>query len=508
MIQRRRYNNTSLFSLLCLGSISTVLAGSALLDASGNLRLISLPDSSAPVVAVVTSPGTPSTFTKANEEGLTYDDSGALVCQGATLGNQQSSSTTPLATASIVAGSLVLDGISLGDLEAGLRDSRHGRTLMSIFRAKLSHADDTGTPSKQTLILPVQGDELSSNEAKVTADLTSLFSAAAMECGSTQSFAALYELKIVPYTNPAEIMTMASNEAGEASGPLSEALTTAYSTAKKISNAQVSPLASEGLVMVGSVYSSQSRTVRAKLASWKVRVARGLVVDGFGSEAEKLLDTALKTYDTETVAAAGIALAAAYRREMRLKLQALVETGIQEAFDAQIENLEKSSLKRMNAQMLKTVNEPAETIMDANAAILRNEAFAFEAKVDDLEVPSLSLTKERAVRDMTGKLNDAVMSFPDSPAAKIKRTGKVNKVVKKDKKPGQGLVDLGLDLVAVLRPDGFGTFQGFAGYQLGGNSITVGVHNDADDPQTIAQFGGVRPPLLRVQPKIRMDVEL
>jgi hypothetical protein len=42
----------------------------------------------------------------------------------------------------------------------------------------------------------------------------------------------------------------------------------------------------------------------------------------------------------------------------------------------------------------------------------------------------------------------------------------------------------------------------------GGNSITFGVHNDADDPQVISQFGGVRPPLLKVQPKLRVDVEL
>ena len=57
-------------------------------------------------------------------------------------------------------------------------------------------------------------------------------------------------------------------------------------------------------------------------------------------------------------------------------------------------------------------------------------------------------------------------------------------------------------------PDGFGSLQGFCGYQLGRNSITLGIHNDADDPQTIAQFGGVRPPLLKVQPKLRVDVEL
>jgi hypothetical protein len=60
----------------------------------------------------------------------------------------------------------------------------------------------------------------------------------------------------------------------------------------------------------------------------------------------------------------------------------------------------------------------------------------------------------------------------------------------------------------VVQRDGFGSLQRFAGYQLGDNSLTFGVHNDADDPQTIAQFGGVRPPLLRVQPELRVDVEL
>ena len=69
-------------------------------------------------------------------------------------------------------------------------------------------------------------------------------------------------------------------------------------------------------------------------------------------------------------------------------------------------------------------------------------------------------------------------------------------------------MDLGLDLVAMLRPDGFGSLQGFAGYNMGGNSVTFGIHNDADDPATIAQFGGVRPPLLRIQPKLRVNVEM
>lgn len=268
------------------------------------------------------------------------------------------------------------------------------------------------------------------------------------------------------------------------------------------------PHIAQAFLSIGHVFHKQSRTVRARVAAWKSRVARGLWVDGFGKDAEGLRKKVLGTFDGETLSAAGLPLVAQYRLEMRSKLQSMVDTAIEELFAAQVSNLEKLTLKRFQNQLLKTINEPAETLIDSNAATLRKEFLNFENVVGDLQVPALGLTKERAARDMSSKLNDALLAFPDSPAAKIKRTQKVAKVVNRERKPTQRAFDIGLDLVAVLRPDGFGSLQGFAGYQYKGNSLTFGIHNDADDPQVIAQFGGVRPPLLRVQPKLRVDVEL
>ena len=49
-------------------------------------------------------------------------------------------------------------------------------------------------------------------------------------------------------------------------------------------------------------------------------------------------------------------------------------------------------------------------------------------------------------------------------------------------------MDIGLDLVAKIRPD-LEILPGFGGYQfLGGNNIIVGVHNYADDPGVISQL--------------------
>jgi hypothetical protein len=292
---------------------------------------------------------------------------------------------------------------------------------------------------------------------------------------------------------------------------LSLALTEAHNLVRESgvgSDALDPPYIASAFVAVGNAYEKQARTARAKIAAWRARVSRGLWIDSFGREAESLRKRVLGTFDTETLSASGLLSVASYRLEMRKQLQSLVDSALEELFEAQVANLEKSTLKRLQAQLLKTSNDPAEKVIDSNAATLRQSTFSFESVMEDLEVSPLGLTKEKAVRAMSSKLNDSLLSFPDSPAAKIKRTKKVDKVVNKEKKPSARAINFGIDVVGMLRPDGFGSLQGFAGYQLGDNSLTFGVHNDADDPQTIAQFGGVRPPLLRVQPKLRVDVEL
>jgi hypothetical protein len=268
------------------------------------------------------------------------------------------------------------------------------------------------------------------------------------------------------------------------------------------------PNIAQGFVTIGSAYTKQSRATRAKISSWRGRVARGLWVEGFGSDAESLRNRMMGSFDSETLAAAGLPGVAPYRSEMRNQLESLVDSSIRELFAAQVGNLEKSILKKCRAQLLKKLDAAPEDAPSENAAIIKSVSFSFENAMTDLEVPSLSLSKAYACRDMEAKLADEVLTFADSPAAQIKRTKKVSKVTSKEKKPGQRAVDFGLDLVAMLRPDGYGSLQGFAGYNVGGNSVTFGIHNDADDPQTIAQFGGVRPPLLRIQPKLRVDVEM
>jgi hypothetical protein len=255
-----------------------------------------------------------------------------------------------------------------------------------------------------------------------------------------------------------------------------------------------------------------TKRVQAQLAQWKARAARGLLVEGFGATATTLRLSCLAKFDGETREASGVSAAvASFRAQERQKLQTLVDTGITQLYGALVDNLQASSLKRLQTRMLASLKQSAQDIVDSNTQALRQESMTVETALADLQVPSLGCTAEKSFRTVTTKLNDAVLAFPDSNVAKLARKAAVTTTIvdkQRTKKPTQRSIDLGLDVVAMLRPDGFGSLQGYAGYNLGGNSVTFGVHNDADDPQTIAQFGGVRPPLLRVQPKLRVDVEL
>jgi hypothetical protein len=320
------------------------------------------------------------------------------------------------------------------------------------------------------------------------------------------------------YLNVSQLLSSAKAAAQALGRPSSPLRTALQEASGKLEGSKISsdmlgpPQTASAIVAVGDAYSRKARSARAKLAAWRSRAARGLLIDNFGAEASYLRQRTLATFEAETLCAAGLMAASTYRSAMRKQLRELVDVSVTEAFRAQVLNLQKQTMKRLRAKLLQNVNNndlgEAEGEMDNNAAALRAATFVFETSMDDLEVRALGLSKDQAVRDMTAMLNDELMKFPESAAAKLKRAKQVKKVVSKNKKPSQTAIEFGLDLVAMLRPDGFGSLQGFAGYQLGGNSVTFGVHNDADDPQVISQFGGVRPPLLRVQPKLRVDVEL
>lgn len=533
---------------------------------SGSIRI---PSHTLPTTAVVTSPGTKGGYYSAlNEAEADTDGSSQVVlacddshvyCRGAQLKGTSDPERAALATTSLIASVVLVDGITLGDVQ-DLANSRHARTLTALFRARLTLAVEE---APQSLLLGVSGDLTPDQERLVLAAVHMLFDAAAIEKKHSKSFSDLYTVEIVNVASKDEAQQVGSfcswwlvvlggilwrecemiieenmspeltlvrsfslppfpdpilppcsydqalAAASESAAPAAFTLSYAYNQVldSKVGAAALDPpFMAHEFVRVGAALQKCLRAVRAKVSAMDNRVSRGLWMESFGAVATELLDKKLAAFDSETLSASGLPLVAPYRRELRQQLKTYLEGAITNLFNQQVQNLQQASLKRFTKQLVQ--NLQSENANELNAAALRKESFYFETVVEELQVPALGLTKGKVVRDTSSLLNDALQNFGDSPAAKIARTKKTEKVVKKERKPSEPAWNIGLDLVAVLRPDGFGSLQGFCGYQWRGNSLTVGVHNDADDPQVIAQFGGVRPPLLRVQPKLRVDLEL
>lgn len=185
--------------LLCLGFRPTgAVAYTPVIDNAGALKLSNLPEISAEsgTFVVVASPGTPSSLLDAQDADVPLASSADyLICRGATLLGTSEADRVSLGTCSLVAGAIVLDGVTDGDLQAGLADSRHGRTLTALFRARLQFAEE-GPQSKQTLIFAVQGEEDSIDNDAVVKDVHTLFQAVSAEREESLTFEDCYDIFI------------------------------------------------------------------------------------------------------------------------------------------------------------------------------------------------------------------------------------------------------------------------------------------------------------------------
>lgn len=171
-------------------------ASTTIIDSTGALTRTSIPQSSIGngVVAVLSSPGTPSYFSSgdsANAVTLSSQGSGSILSSpGATLaGTSSLSKGSGAAAAASVAGSIIVSGITESDLENGLDDTRHGHTLTAIFKQKIQAV----SREKVTLIIAVPE---GSDESSVLSDVHAIFDTATAELGSEVDFDDLYDVVV------------------------------------------------------------------------------------------------------------------------------------------------------------------------------------------------------------------------------------------------------------------------------------------------------------------------
>jgi hypothetical protein len=222
------------------------------------------------------------------------------------------------------------------------------------------------------------------------------------------------------------------------------------------------------------------------VGQWQTRIGDGKLVGKFGERVQQLLDSVRKSYNARTVGS----LTVRDRAERARQLDLYLASAVSELFRQQLENLQASTTIKFRKSLVKLAASPEGLQPEEEQQLLRKALFDLLAETSDLEVESLGLSSAALQTQVSTALQALLTDFPETAAARLEEVRKVEKNTKKPpKRKGQRAVNIGLNLVGMLRPPGFGNLQGFMGYSTGFMGLPLelllGVQNDGDSPEVI-----------------------
>jgi len=467
-----------------------------------------------------------------------YNDDGSLFASPIATGACASSGTVLILSTS----SSTTTTLELADAYNG------GKLLTEAFRGEIAarsnsainddtdeEEDDDTTSSIQqriplTIVVP------STFEGDVRNVASVLFDAVVMEDGLSLSQLELedvYDLDIIVDDIDEAMQSTTAKMLANTNPPTRPSLSSSHNilshestTSSSIFCSNLSPTIAAATYACDESFSRHRRSARAKISQWRLRTIRNLPVDSFGKSASKVVRRAIDSYDRDTadVSVMVSSEASMHRLEARERLVRVLSNEVSKVLEGQVQVLRERGMKRFKAILLRSYDSSTGTgppsrgaearDRSAEGAMVDSAVSAFAIAAEGLRVRALNLNAEPNVEStFRNDVTEELENFPDSPAMRLRALKMTKAEAEKEKKqPKEDVgINVGLDLVAMLRPDGFGNLQGFVGYEcpqwLVPLKITAGIHNDADDPATITQFGGMRPPLLRIQPQLKVNIE-
>lgn len=273
----------------------------------------------------------------------------------------------------------------------------------------------------------------------------------------------------------------------------------------------LSPMQRRSLLNVEAAYTSGIAQIESMVNQWQVRIAEGKVVGKFSDRVQELLESVRKAYNARTMGT----LTVRDRADRARMLDDYLLTAISELFRQQLGNLQIATTNKFRKSLVglaassQVLSE--EDKKEEEQQALRKLLFELRASTSDLEVESLGLTSAELQAEVSTALQLMATEFPETAACKLEEIRKIEKSAKKPKrKKGQKAINIGLNLVGMLRPPGFGNLQGYLGYAtslLGlPLDLLLGVQNDGDSPEIMGEDREY--PVLRLQPKIHFDIDV
>lgn len=405
--------------------------------------------------------------------------------------------------------------VNLWRSDLGRSVASNVRTIKALLSEKLQEMDAEAPPEHRTPVLVVvhdcdPGADAAAVEGAVLEEIEAVWREVDRPIGALlEEYFAVQAMAIphpryhaVAYSAAMEALKskVASMEASTATAVFRERVTKAWRAVQEAGSMML-PAKSElvAVYKVDSAYGDVMMKAEAQLKAWRQSVGSGRVVADFGKKSSTLYTSSLKAFDTKTVRFSTTSM----RGTKRAALVALLETGIKELYSRQLTMLCADAEKSYKAELVKLLDN--DTLdEDSEANVLRKTLFAFEADATELASEMLKLGFEDEYEELEADLQEFSEKFTDSPAAQAKAVAKVDTKVKKPK--GERSVGFGLGLVGMVRQSGYGNLQGFAGYRAGPHTVTMGYANDASIPGAGPSLS--KPPLLRLQPKLNLDIDL
>ena len=273
-----------------------------------------------------------------------------------------------------------------------------------------------------------------------------------------------------------------------------------------IPRAIFSPSQRQSVYAIESAFAVGIAQSEATFNQWQARIGSGKVVGKFGSRVQELLDSVHKRFMEQTKGSVSVRERAQRARQLRENIESVANV----LFRQQISLLQTQITKQFRRSLISLAisggNSEDEAKSEAQSKEeeqqVRKALFDFRALALELEVESIGLVSNAAQTELSTALQTMATEFPESSFGRLEAVKKLERETKRPKKKGKKgvkgakgkrAINIGLNLVGMLRPPGYGNLQGFVGYStalLGlPFEILLGVQNDGDSPEVCWWFG-------------------
>lgn len=351
-----------------------------------------------------------------------------------------------------------------------------------------------------SLILVIDGEENEERDALLTSKVASIF-AETLESSSFSSLDDLLDLTVTSGNDVADGLSELRQTVSDMPDQLIKRWVDVSSGAPK---AILTASERESLFAVEEAYSAGIAQSEAVMNQWRSRVSNGKVVENFGKRAEALIGDVKKSFFARTLGCRVVR-----ERADRVSLLTMnIRNTAENLLKQQVTILQASTVAAFKKALVKVMRNGGGNEEDENA--LRIASYEFRAKVGGLESDALGLDASAAISELASSLQMTLKDFPESNQARLESIRLMDRKAKKPKKKKGRAVNIGLNLVGMLRPPGYGNLQGFAGYATSAFGLPLdlllGVQNDGDSPEVMGDDREY--PILRLQPKIHFDIDV